>query len=134
MRVVRRQPQDEPTFNSKDWLWLVWVVAGSAVVCLVVGWLATRAGTTSRPASSTPVAAAAAPVPPAPLPPSEPIMVGSVGTERPDEPEERTLSHYDAVRMTVRDLREHARRDSKAPDALSEERIKAIEARGAVID
>ncbi len=131
MKVVRRQ-QEEPTLDSKDWQWLVWGVIGAAVVCLIVGWVATRAGASSRPA---PVAsAAAAPIPPAPLPAAEEAAVSPVQGDRPADPAERAIPHYEAVRMTVENLREHARRDPNAPDVLSEARIKAIQARGAVIN
>jgi hypothetical protein len=43
------------------------------------------------------------------------------------------MMHYEAVQATMESLRKHARENPDAPDALSEERIKALEKQGALI-
>jgi len=49
-------------------------------------------------------------------------------------PAQRTfLMHSEAVRETVKSLREHARECPNAPDVLTEEQIKAIEQQGHLI-
>ena len=101
-----------------------WMGVGVAVVCtglLLMGLQWLSAG---KPASAQlpPVAAVApaqvlqaAPEPPAPPAPT------------------RTMMLDDAVRATTRSLRQHSLESPDAPDALSEERIKALEQQRALL-
>jgi hypothetical protein len=43
------------------------------------------------------------------------------------------MMHYEAVHATMESLRKHSRENPDAPDALSEEQIKALEKQGALI-
>ena len=94
--------------------------------------MATRiADSDSLPA---PVAVAAEVVePPVTANPPVPIAAGSTPVHaRPDE--ERTITRNESVRATVENMRRHAREDPAAADALSEERIKAIEEKGLLVN
>jgi hypothetical protein len=101
-----------------------WVTVGLGVVCvwLMVSSLFRLLGNKSPVSSGEPISAEAIPAsPPEQLP------------EPPPPPAERTMMHYEAVHATMESLRKHARENPDAPDALSEERIKALEKQGALI-
>ena len=133
MKVVRRQQQEEEQgFSSADWRRLAAVIVLLAVVSLGIGWLATRAGTSNRKAPPAPAQVAVPHPPPAAV--AQPAPVWPVRVSRVEEPEQHVLSHYEMVRETVQGLRDHARQDPHAPDVLTEAQIKAIEARGAVLN
>ncbi len=101
-----------------------WVTVGLVVVCawLIVTSLSRLFGNKPPVSSGEPKSADALSVPP---PEQRP--------EAPAPPVERTMMHYEAVHATMESLRKHARENPDAPDALSEERIKALEKQGALI-
>jgi hypothetical protein len=101
-----------------------WVMGGLVVVCawLMVTGLSRLLGNKPPVSSGEPRSAEAIPAPPPEQLP-----------ETPAPPAERTMMHYEAVHATMESLRKHARENPDAPDALSEERIKALEKQGALI-
>lgn len=103
-----------------------WVMGGLVVVCawLMVTGLSRLLGNKSPVSGGEPRSADAIPVPPREQLPE---------TLAPAAPVERTMMHYEAVHATMESLRKHARENPDAPDALSEERIKALEKQGALI-
>ena len=123
--------QDSP-LSVKDCCW--WVVATLCATWLAymgVQWMATRlvAVTTPAPSVAASVSESHETPPAHPWPPladrSEPFNARTV---------ERTFSHNEAARATVENMRRHAREDPYAADVLSEERIKAIEEQGLLVN
>lgn len=101
-----------------------WVTVGLVVVCawFMVTGLSRLFGNKSPVSSGESRSVDAIPAPsPEQLP------------EAPAPPAARTMMHYEAVHATMESLRKHARENPDAPDALSEERIKALEKQGALI-
>ena len=124
-------PSTHEPFTAKEWLWVVFGVLAACLACMGVKWMATPAESPPAPAPAV-AAPVTAEVPPEPLP-STPILSGNVPVN-PERAAERTIPHDVAVQAAVRDLRRHSREDPAAPDALSEERIKAIEEKGLLVN
>ena len=122
--VIVNQKVISPKKESKgmdrqDWVWV-----GLAVVSTWLLLTGLHRLFTDKPAPATAPAVANAPTEVVPEP-AEPA---------PPAPPKRTfLMHDEAVCLTVKGLREHARECPDAPDVLSEEQIKAIEKQGSLI-
>jgi hypothetical protein len=109
----------EARLSSRDWMWV-----GIAALCT---WLMLTG--LHRLFQSKPVTAA---VPTATVAqPTQPLLPESPPPTPP--PERKIIMHADAVQATVESLRQHSKDNPEAPDALSEERIKAIEEDRALI-
>jgi hypothetical protein len=117
--VQKKVPPDNTgeKWGSRDWIWM-----GLAMVCtwlLLTGLhrLFTDKAVTPPPPSVPAITPTEAlQEPPAPLPPPRTFLM-----------------HDEAVRATVKGLRERVKECPDAPDVLSEEQIKAIEKEGSLI-
>jgi hypothetical protein len=103
-----------------------WVMGGLVVVC---AWLIVTG--LSRLLSNKPPVSSGKPSSAEAIPASPPEQLPEAPSSAP--PTARTMMHYEAVHATMESLRKHARENPDAPDALSEERIKALEKQGALI-
>ena len=122
---------DSPRWG-KTWLWLA--LAGLAVwlVCMGVNWLAARAGMATAP--SPPLSVQDDSGTPPPITPPEPTPTAEPGLASQQIMPDIPRSRAETIRVMGENLRRHAREDPGAPDALPEDRIKAILERGAPID
>jgi len=126
--VVRtvKPPSEEGGLNPAG---RKWVLLGLAMVCvwLLVTGLFRLLGNTSPVSANAPNAPNVTAATSVHLPEQPPEVPA------PAPPVERTMMHYEAVQATMESLRKHSRENPDAPDALSEERIKALEKQGALI-
>ncbi|MEI6148675.1 MAG: hypothetical protein WCS01_06230 [bacterium] len=104
-----------------DWTWV-----GLGVVCtwLLLTGLHRLFGNSPVTASKPPPAAGDV---------SAQVIVAPPEPPSPTPVPRKVVMHDEAVQATVKSLREHARECPDAPDALSEEQIKDIERRRALI-
>jgi len=131
------KPENQP-LSPKDWLWVALACLCTLLVCLGVRWLATQTGASDDLTPSAPSPALiASETPPSVSEDSEQTFAPNTMPPTPDESPavvEHTIPHDEAVRMTGEALRRHSKEDPNAPDALSEERIKAIVEQGALVN
>ncbi|MEI8140337.1 MAG: hypothetical protein WCI03_10775 [bacterium] len=118
----KQTPPDNPGegFARRDWIWVA-----LAMVCtwlMLTGLHRLFSGQPAQPPS--PPLAVESPKEDLPAPEEPPT---------PTPPQRTFMMHDEAVRATVKDLREHAKECPGAPDVLSEEQIKAIENQGLLI-
>ena len=131
-----KKPRDnkDSALGAKDWAWLGMVILCVCLVGLGLAWIATRVGTSTAvgPSAVTVVKKHWT----APPPPDEVTVVTwpAPAEVLPEPPPVYDLPQEEAVKITVDALRQNAKNDPNAPDVLSEERIRAIEARGALIN
>ena len=105
--------------DREDWVWVGLAVVSTWLLLTGLHRLLTDKPTPAPPAAVANAPAEVVPEPPEPAPPAPP---------------KRTfMMHDEAVRETVKSLREHARECPHAPDVLTEEQIKTIEQQGNLI-
>lgn len=107
--------------TAKDWLLMVSLWLGACLLLMGLHWLFS-----GEPViEAVPAEAVGSPAPASPAP---------AATPEPAPAEERkVVMHADEVQATVDSLRQHAKESPEAPDALSEEEIRAIEEKGVLI-
>lgn len=120
-RMGRDRPDEGEGPSGKDWMWLGLAAFSTCLVALGL-----RLVLSTHPAPPTPHVETTRPPEPVPV-----VQPESSAFDSP--PGSVRLMHDEAVQATVQSLREHAQENPEAPDALTEEQIKAIEAARALI-
>jgi hypothetical protein len=122
-------PAKKPLLTSQDWLVLGIAAGATLMLCVALRWWAAREGALTVPADAEAVAEPA----PGPTKTTETPPAATPPSAATDVPPPRTIPQSVAVSVTTESLRRHTRENPNAPDALSEDRIRAMERDGALV-